>query len=256
MDKKTPRNPPETTTSLLRFAPLGAIVLGFVGFFAFDLHSYLSFETLTQHRDVLMGWTRANPTLTTALFCAAYILIVVLSVPGALWVTLAGGFLFGAVQASILILFSATVGATVVFLAARTALADFFEARAGSALRTMEDGFRENAFNYLLVLRLVPLFPFWLVNLVPALLGVRLSTYIMASALGMIPGIVVYASVGAGLGDLIAAGETPDMSVILTPGVLWPLLGLSALSLIPVVYKKFGPKGARSTVQNEKAPRP
>ncbi|TCS65004.1 TVP38/TMEM64 family protein [Varunaivibrio sulfuroxidans] len=256
MDEGTPKNSLESPANPMRFAPLGVLVLGFVGFFALDLQSYLNFETLTQHRDVLMGWTRANPTLTAALFCAVYILVVVLSVPGALWVTLAGGFLFGAVQGSILILFSATVGATAVFLAARTALADFFEARAGSVLRRMEDGFRENAFNYLLVLRLAPLFPFWLVNLVPALLGVRLSTYVIASALGMIPGIVVYASVGAGLGDLIAAGKTPDMSAIFAPGVLWPLLGLSALSLIPVVYKKFAPKSARSTAQNGKAPHP
>ena len=125
------------------------------------------------------------------------------------------------------------------FLAARYALFDILHAKAGPALLKMEQGFRENAFNYLLVLRLVPLFPFWLVNLVPALLGVPLKTYVIATAIGIIPGTFVFASVGNGLGEILASGKTPDLSIIYDPEVLIPLLGLAVLALVPVLYKAW-----------------
>jgi uncharacterized membrane protein YdjX (TVP38/TMEM64 family) len=103
----------------------------------------------------------------------------------------------------------------------------------------MEAGFRENAFNYLLVLRLIPLFPFWLVNLVPAFLGVPLRTYVVATLLGIIPGSLVYASVGNGLGVVFDQGDTPDLGIIFKPAILGPILGLAALALLPVVYRRY-----------------
>jgi uncharacterized membrane protein YdjX (TVP38/TMEM64 family) len=133
----------------------------------------------------------------------------------------------------------ATLGATMLFLAARTALGDVLRARAGPSLRKLEAGFRENELSYMLVLRLVPLFPFWLVNLAPAFLGVRTSTFIIGTFVGIIPGALVFASVGTGLGAILASGGTPDGSALLQPHVLLPIGGLVILALIPVVLKRF-----------------
>jgi len=133
----------------------------------------------------------------------------------------------------------ATAGAVLLFLIARTALGEPLRARAGPWLSKMADGFRADAFNYLLVLRLVPIFPFWLVNLVPALLGVPLSTFALATAIGIVPGSLVYASVGAGLGVVLERGEEPDLGLLFEPAVLLPLLGLAALALLPVAWRRL-----------------
>jgi uncharacterized membrane protein YdjX (TVP38/TMEM64 family) len=137
------------------------------------------------------------------------------------------------------VVIAATVGATIVFLIARTALGDSLRRKAGPGMRRMEAGFRESAFNYLLFLRLIPLFPFWLVNLVPALLGVPLTTYVAATLLGIIPGGLVYASVGNGLGALFDAGGRPDLGIIFEPEIILPILGLAVLAILPVAYKKI-----------------
>jgi uncharacterized membrane protein YdjX (TVP38/TMEM64 family) len=131
-----------------------------------------------------------------------------------------------------------------VFLIARTALGDALRAKAGPWMRRMEAGFRENAFSYLLVLRLIPLFPFWLVNLVPAFLGVPLGAYVLATFLGIIPGSLVYASVGNGLGVVFDRGGAPDLGIIFRPAILGPIVGLAALALLPVIYRKY--KGRRA----------
>jgi uncharacterized membrane protein YdjX (TVP38/TMEM64 family) len=134
---------------------------------------------------------------------------------------------------------AATCGATVVFLIARTALGDSLRQKAGPAMRRMEAGFRENALNYLLFLRLIPVFPFWLVNLVPAFLGVPLATYVLATLVGIIPGSLVYASVGNGLGTVFEAGGRPDLGIIFEPEIILPILGLAVLAILPVAYKKI-----------------
>jgi uncharacterized membrane protein YdjX (TVP38/TMEM64 family) len=164
--------------------------------------------------------------------------------------TIFGGFLFstvvdgipGTILAAAIVVIGATVGATALFLAARTGLGEPLRARAGPNLRRMEAGFRENAMSYLLVLRLVPLFPFWLVNLVPAFLGVPLRTYVIGTFFGIMPGTFVYASVGSGLGAILEAGESPDLGIIFKAEILIPLLGLALLALIPVIYKRIKTK--------------
>jgi len=166
-------------------------------------------------------------------------LLVAFSVPGALIATLTGGFLFGTLSGGLYTIVGATIGATIVFLAARTALGDLLRAKAGPGIRKMEEGFAKNAFSYLLVLRLVPLFPFFLVNLAPAFLGVRLRTYVVATFFGVIPGTFVFASVGNGLGAVFDSGEDPNLGIIFQPEVLLPILGLAALSLVPVAYQYF-----------------
>ena len=150
-----------------------------------------------------------------------------------------GGFMFGSFFGTGLIVVGATVGATILFVAAKTAIGDALRARAGASIRKMEAGFQENAFNYLLVLRLIPLFPFFLVNLVPAFLGVQLRTYVAATFIGIIPGSFVFAQVGTGLGSRWNPCETFSVSGILTPDIIAALVGLALLSLLPVAYKKY-----------------
>jgi len=216
-------------------APLLVLIAGLGVFFALGLQRYATFEALAHHREALLAWVEGHPVAAPAVYMVAYILAVAFSLPGGIWFTIAGGFLFGTVGGGCYAVIGATLGATALFLAARSAIGDLLRARAGSALQRMEEGFRRDAFNYLLVLRLVPLFPFFLVNLVPAFLGVSLRTYVAATALGIIPAVFVFASVGNGLGAVFdAGGEKPHL---LTPPVLLPLMGLAVLALIPVVYR-------------------
>jgi uncharacterized membrane protein YdjX (TVP38/TMEM64 family) len=153
--------------------------------------------------------------------------------------TIGGGFLFGAASAAVYVVAAATLGASAIFLVARYALGDVLRGKAGPAMRRMEDGFRENALSYLLVLRLVPLFPFWLVNLVPAFLGVPLRTFVIGTFVGIIPGSVVYCLVGNGLGAVFDSGDTPNLGIIFEPEILAPIIGLAVLSVVPVVYKRL-----------------
>ncbi|MGB8274579.1 MAG: TVP38/TMEM64 family protein [Alphaproteobacteria bacterium] len=225
-----------------RYLPLLALAAGFAAFFVFRLDRYVSFDALREHREALLTWVGGHAASAAAVFIVVYAVAIATSIPGGLVLSVAGGFLFGTWLGSIYIVIGATLGATAIFLAARTALRDILARRAGPAIRKMEAGFREDAFSYMLVLRLVPLFPFWLVNLVPALLGVPLRTYVAATAVGIIPGTVVFASVGNGLGAIFDQGGTPDASVVLRPEILLPLIGLALLSLIPVVYKRIKPR--------------
>ena len=170
---------------------------------------------------------------------ALYAAVIALSVPGGAILTIAGGFLFGIAPATLYVVVGATIGATIIFLIARTALGDSLRARAGPRIRRMEEGFRADALSYLLVLRLIPIFPFWLVNIVPAFLGVPLRTYVLGTFVGIIPGSFVYASVGNGLGAVFEAGQTPDLGIIFKPEILLPIVGLAALALLPVAYRRY-----------------
>jgi uncharacterized membrane protein YdjX (TVP38/TMEM64 family) len=223
--------------SLGRRIPLLVLVAGLVFFFAMDMHRYLTFEALSEHRDWLDARVQEFGVLAKAAFVLIYAAAIAFSVPGGAIMTIAGGFLFGTVEATICVVTGATLGAVILFLAARSALFDVLHAKAGPALLKMEKGFQENALSYLLVLRLIPLFPFWLVNLVPALLGVPLKIYVIGTVFGIIPGTFVYASVGNGLGAILEAGEQPDLYAVFDLEVLTPILGLAILSLLPVIYK-------------------
>ena len=226
-------------TPLARLAPLLAVCAAIAAVFVFGLDDTLNFEMLKNNRESTLEWYGQNRVLAVVSFFAFYALVVALSVPGAVWLSLAAGFLFGAVWATVVVVFAATFGALGIFIIARYALADFFHEKAGGAGRKMEQGFRENALSYLLVLRLVPLFPFWLVNLVPALLGVPARTFVIGTFFGIIPGTAVFCSIGNGLGAVFDRGEMPDLNMIFQPEIFGPLLGLAVLSLIPVVYKRM-----------------
>ncbi len=225
--------------SLAKLAPVVVIAAAFAAFFLFDLDRFLSFDALADNREALLAWQRSHEVLAVGAFIAIYALVVALSLPGAVWMTIAGGFLFGAIYGTVMVVIAATLGASAIFLAARYALRDVLRAKAGGAIRKMEAGFRDDALSYLLVLRLVPLFPFWLVNLVPAFLGVGLRTFVIGTFVGIIPGSFVYTLVGNGLSAVFDSGEKPDLGVIFKPEILAPIVGLAALSLVPIAYKRF-----------------
>jgi len=226
---------------LMRRLPLIAIVIvALVG--AFTLRDYLSFETLAENREALIGFRDANYFATALVFVAAYVLIVAFSLPGATVATLTGGFLFGVFPGALFNVISATIGATAIFAAARWGLGEKLAAKmehSEGAVKKIKDGIDENQWSVLFLIRLVPAVPFFVANLVPALVGVPLYRFVISTFLGIIPGGVVYTSVGAGLGDVFARGETPNLGIILEPQILLPILGLCALAALPMVLKLF-----------------
>lgn len=224
---------------LLRHLPLALILTAaLVGAFAY--RDLLSFDALARHRAALIAFRDAHLLWASVGFVAVYAVIVALSVPGATVATLAGGFLFGLFPGVIYNVTGATIGAVAVFLAARAGLgadvAARIAARGGAAAR-LQAGLQQNQWSALLTMRLVPVVPFFLANILPAFAGIRLLPFVVTTAVGIIPGGLVFTSVGAGLGDVFAAGGSPDLSIIFSPQVLLPLLGLAALSALPMVLK-------------------
>ena len=232
---KTAARPP--LLSVRRLWPLLVLLAGLIAFLAFGGDEYLSLDSLRLYRADLAAYVAEHTVVTALCFVVAYAVMVAFSLPGALLMTVTCGFFFGSVVATGLVVVGATVGATVVFLIAKTALGDPLRARTGPALLKMEAGFQKNAFNYLLILRLIPLFPFFLVNLVPAFLGVKLRDYVLATFIGIIPGTFVFAQVGTGLDSILESGEDLSVSVLLSNDVLAALIGLAVLAALPLLYK-------------------
>jgi len=230
--------PQSRSFQLKRLLPLAVLAAGIVAFFAFGLDRYVTFEALRDNRQVLMHFVDDYGLLAVALYILIYAASTALSLPGGAVLTITGGFLFGSWLGTTYVVVGATAGAIAVFLVAKTSLGNVLRAKAGPALKKMEAGFRENALSYLLVLRLIPLFPFFIVNIVPAFLGVSLRTYAIATFLGIIPGAFVFASVGAGLGSIFDNMSEFDPAAALPPEVITALVGLSLVSLLPLAYKK------------------
>ena len=197
----------------------------------------LSLATLATHRDALAAFVASNLALAAAAYVAFYVVAVAFSLPGAVFITLAGGLLFGAAGGTALTALGATAGATLVFLFARRIFGADALDRMGPAAERLAVGIRRNAASYLLVLRLVPLFPFVLVNLVPAFVGVPLRTYVATTAVGILPGTAVFSLAGAGLGDVLAMGGAFDVRGVLTPQIIAALVGLALLSLAAIPLK-------------------
>lgn len=224
---------------LRRLLPVAILLGGLAVFLLLGLERYFSYDLLCRHQATLTKWVTKHALISAAIFVLAYALVVAFSLPVAMLVTPVAGYLFGTWLGAGLSVIGATMGSIAVFLAARTAFRDLFRARAGAALARLEAGFRRDDFSYLLFLRLVPIFPFWLINIVPGLLGMRLDRYVLATMIGIVPAAIVYASVGAGLGMVIERGERPDLGIIFEWRILLPLLGLAGLSLVPVVYARL-----------------
>lgn len=230
---------PAKKSGLTKFLPL-LVIAGAVGLvFAMGWHKYLSLDVLAKNITVWDGWIQSNLLLAMLVFALVYAVAVALSIPGAGILTISGGVLFGWAGVFPTVL-GATVGATGLFFAAKTAFRDLFASKAGKLVAKFEQGFKENEFSYMLILRLVPLFPFWLINVVPAFLGVKLSTYFLATLIGIVPGSLTYTLIGAaGKSTLAQGGKLNLAGAITQPTVLAAIGGLIVLSLIPVAYKRF-----------------
>ena len=218
---------------------MAALLLALVGLFLFGPDNATLFEALRTHREKLLALVAEYAVIAELVYALVYAVAIAFSIPGGAMMTIIGGFLFGPLRTTLYVVVAATVGATALFLVARSAVGDRLRARAGPWLTKMEAGFQDNAMSYLLVLRLVPLFPFFVVNLVPAFLGVSLRTYVIATFFGIIPGTFVFALAGGGLGSALDASGDFSVSAVLTPEVVAALVGLALLALVPVIYKKF-----------------
>ncbi len=215
-----------------------AFAIAIAAFFLLDLQQYLSLDALKSNRDQLLDFTRQHYTAAVTLFLLAYVLQTLFSLPGAAILTLTGGFLFGSLLGTLYVNVGATAGATLAFLTARYVLRDWVEQKFGHRLSALQQGFAQNAFSYLLTLRLIPLFPFFLINLLSGLTRVSIGTYVAATSLGIIPGSFVYAFAGRQLGTINSLKEIASPNVILA----FTLLGL--LALVPMVYKKLSGRGS------------
>jgi uncharacterized membrane protein YdjX (TVP38/TMEM64 family) len=216
-------------------------LLGIGAFVYFDLSQYLSLDALKANRDLLLNYTESNYALAVAAFILVYILQTTFSLPGGAILTLTGGFLFGSLMGTVFVNIGATIGATLAFLAARYLLRDWVETKFGDRLGPIQAGFAQNAFSYLMTLRLIPAFPFFLVNLVSGLTRVKLGTYMLATSIGIIPGSFVFAFAGRQLGSINSLTEIASPPVLLA----FTLLGL--LALMPIAYRKWTEKKETDT---------
>jgi uncharacterized membrane protein YdjX (TVP38/TMEM64 family) len=238
-----------------RLVPLGVIVVISVVVVALGWHRQVSFETLARHHEALRDFIAAHEVSAVAAYVVLYIVAVGLSLPVGFYLTVIGGILFGAILGGAAAMLGATIGAICIFLIARSAIGEHLVRRAGPLAEKLAQGFRDDAFNYLLFLRLVPIFPFWVINLVAALCGVRLAIFAAATALGIVPATFTFAFFGAGLDSVIAAQQAAyrsclaagrvdcrlkfHMDTALTPELLAALAALGVLALVPVVVKRL-----------------
>ncbi|MGD9501898.1 MAG: TVP38/TMEM64 family protein [Methyloceanibacter sp.] len=244
---------------LRRLWPLIALLGAMALVFAMGWHRYVTITALAENREALGQFIEANRLLSLAAFVALYAVVVALSLPGGAVMTIAGGFLFGWLLGGVASVIGATIGATILFLIARSTLGHVLAQRAGPFLSRFRQGFQEDAFSYLLFLRLVPIFPFWLVNLAPGLLGVPFATYVVTTFLGIIPGTFAFALAGNGLDSVIEAQRAMyesclakagtggqescsyslDPGSLLTPELIAGFVALGLVALIPVVLKRI-----------------
>ncbi len=222
-----------------RLWPLLLLALAIAAAWRLGFAEKFSFPELARHQADLARFVARRPLAAPALYLAVYAAAVALSLPGGAVLTCAGGLLFGTWLGGALAALGATAGAILLFLIARTALGTLMVRHAGGVVARLRPGLERDGFSYLLALRLIPAFPFWLVNLAPALAGMRLAPYAAATALGILPATFVFASIGAGLSAVLAAGRAPDLSLILSPAVLGPLVALALLALLPIAWRRW-----------------
>lgn len=203
------------------------------------IYEFLSFNTLTHYHQNLKTFQKLHPFSFPILFCLIYITATALSLPGAVFLTLTAGFLFPQPFSTIYVLISATIGATLIFLATRTALEDFLKRKAAPFIKKIEKGFQKNAASYLLFLRLVPLFPFWLVNIAPAFFGVNLFTFVWTTIVGILPGTLVFTFAGEGFEKIIDNNQPFSLKAIFNMEIKLALFFLGIMALIPIIIKRF-----------------
>ena len=249
----------EKSGSLKRFLPLGVLVAIMVLVVSQGWHHYLSLEVIAKNREWLKAMVSDHLLIVLSVYFLIYVAAISMSLPGGVILTITGGFLFGPILGGGITVVAATVGASLLFLIAKTSFGETLASKAGPWLSKLSEGFQESALNYLLFLRLVPAFPFWLVNLAPALLGVPLKTFVIGTFLGIIPGTFAFSYVGAGLDSIIDAAQADyqkcidqasnaadhacsygiTASSLITRELLIAFAALGFVALIPVILKKI-----------------
>lgn len=242
----TPVKEPDEKSALMRRLPLIVIII-VAALGAIFLRDYLTFESLADNRETLLGFRDNNYLLTVFVFVLAYVIIVAFSLPGATIATLTGGFLFATFPGALFNVTGATIGATAIFLAARWGFGEKLGAKLEGSegiVKKIKDGIDENQWSMLFLIRLVPAVPFFLANLIPSFLDVPIRRFVISTFFGIIPGAVVYTSVGAGLGEVFERGETPNLGIIFEPFIIGPIIGLCVLAALPIIIKSVrGKKG-------------
>ena len=250
---------------LKRWGPLITLLCILLAGYVLGLQEHFSLSSLIQNREILRQFVSENFLLAALSFMVLYSALVALSFPGASLLTIAGGFLFGGIVGGAMTVVAATSGAMIIFLIARSSFGDFLQAKAGPFVGRMVEGFQKDAFQYLLTLRLMPVFPFWVINIVPALLNMKLLPYSVATFIGIVPGTFAYAYIGAGLDSVVLAQQEAnpgcveagncaiDVKALVTTEVLIAMVALAVISILPVVIRKIrsarGGEGSKSSAR-------
>lgn len=240
-------------TAFRRFLPLVVLVGGLAAAYALGWLDYLSLDNLGRSRVFLKSMVTDHPFASAAAFMALYVTAVAFSVPAASALSVFAGFLFGWVQAGLMVAVSATLGATLLFLAARSAFGDILRRRVSGIGERLAKGFEDNAFAYLLALRLAPFLPFFVVNVAPALFDVRLRTYVTATFFGILPGTFAFCYLGQGVESVLvaaeAAGRTPSVADLVTPEITIAFVALALVALVPALLRRFLPRAAGAATE-------
>lgn len=247
MDEQRSPHPAGGAYSIWRYAPVVLVIAGLVLGYALGLQNYLSLTFLAEQREALRAYVDANFLWSALLFLVVYILAVAFSFPAASVLTIFGGFLFGWLIGGALVAVGATIGASILFLATRSAFGGFLRHRVDGVVKKMADGFRENAFGYLFVIRLAPVFPFFVVNIAAALFDISLGRFFTATLFGILPGTFAYAYLGQGVDSVLvaaqASGREAQISDLVTPEITLAFFALAFVALIPTVVKQIRKRG-------------
>ena len=227
----------------LRLWPIYLIAAVLIAAWQFGLFEYLSLDTLREQQEALQGFVANNLIVAVIAFVSVYSLITVFMMPGALWVTIAGGLLFGLVGGSLATIAGATLGASILFFAAKTSIGDALRERAGPFMKKLEAGFNDSPLSFMFAMRLMPVVPFFVANIAPALFGAKYRDYVISTALGIVPGVVAYTWVGHSLGASLDPSETQNLLGVVQ-NFLPAFVALGAVALIPVIYKRFAGRKA------------
>ncbi len=249
-------NKDQKLRSVGKWLPLGIVVAAIVIVFAMGWHEYLSLEKIGMNYDMMRDFIKDNLALSVLAFMALYVAVVALSLPGALAMTLAGGILFGWMIGAPASVVAATIGSVIIFLIAKTSLGELLAAKAGPTINKLREGFQEDELGYMFFLRLVPAFPLFVVNLAPALLGVKFRNYFIGTFFGIIPGSIAFSFAASQLGTVIERtnqeyaaciaekGEAActyaiDTTALGSTEIKLALVALGVVALIPIVVKRF-----------------
>ncbi|MGL4489386.1 MAG: TVP38/TMEM64 family protein [Rhizobiaceae bacterium] len=228
---------------LQKFLPIVVILAGLGLSYALGLQNYFSLTYLGEQREFLQNLVAQNYVLALASFFVIYTLATAFSFPAASILTIFGGFLFGWLASGLLVLFAATLGATILFTAAKSSFGGFLREKLAGTAASFADGFAKDAFSYLLVLRIAPIFPFFVTNIAPALFNVKTRDYVAATFLGIIPGVFAYSWLGEGVGSVLdaakASGTMPSVKDLVTPEITTAFAAMAIVAALPLIIKRF-----------------